>query len=427
MSDHDDSDDSSAYGDDGQREISNNYKLNPGTRSLNLSPQYVADWTGKHAYREILQNQYVGAKLYCWTLLTTSRIDAILESFKVTLEDLRTFFVKREKERRIEIRIVDRRTSKLCGFQVFTYDKDGFGILKVCNRDAWLCDKNFDLGGTTKRNKSNQAGKHGEGFKVGALVLRRHPNNFSVRITSSDCYVNFNFNKYSNLVARITRIKDGALEKEKARFAKQNLQSELLEPRSWQDVCWEIGVPRKCQVLEASTWTSKIPLAQFEEWLTVTTIIRPPQNMIRTPHGNLIFDASLSGKLFLRGLELPCSSASGKDFRYAYDLMKGSTGRDRTSLTNAHEESRIMAKIWEDAISCASSEEDKSKLLTQYYDMLELDRTAEVHEALRYMPKDIIGKVWAQLLSKAEARSPAGFYHGPEQAEEVRHSFRALL
>ena len=49
--------DNEDYVDDGQTTVVNNQQLTAGTVSLNLSPSYVKDWTAKHAYCEVLQNQ----------------------------------------------------------------------------------------------------------------------------------------------------------------------------------------------------------------------------------------------------------------------------------------------------------------------------------------------------------------------------------
>ena len=252
-------------------------------------------------------------------------------------------------------------------------------------------------------------------------MFRRDPNNFSVRIISSKSYVNFSFNNRRNLVARISTVSPDVVQKDKTRYESyQNLDQDLLEPRSWRDVCWEIGIPRSCKTLSGESRTSpKISLADFEDWLTVTTIIRPPQKMVRTKYGSLIEDQGLAGKVFLRGLELPSSSASGKSFRYAYDLLVGSTGRDRTSLSNANEESSIMAKIWRDAIDQTSTEEGRNQLLDQYLEMLDADQAADVHNASRYANIRTVATLWQHLRSKALAMSPTGFYHGPDKAEEV--------
>jgi hypothetical protein len=47
----------SSYGDGGNGQADNFQCLTLGTRDLNLSPRYVSDWIGIHAYREVLQNQ----------------------------------------------------------------------------------------------------------------------------------------------------------------------------------------------------------------------------------------------------------------------------------------------------------------------------------------------------------------------------------
>jgi hypothetical protein len=57
------SEDENAYEDDRRGQAVNNKSLTLCSRDLNLSPTYVRDWEGRHAYREILQNQLVA--VYC--------------------------------------------------------------------------------------------------------------------------------------------------------------------------------------------------------------------------------------------------------------------------------------------------------------------------------------------------------------------------
>jgi hypothetical protein len=348
----------------------------------------------------------------------------------LSLDEIKVTKTKYEKQRRIEIRILNARTSELCGFQVFKYDKEGFGTLLICNLDAFLCDNNFDLGGTTKKNKLNQAGQHGEGFKVAALVFGRQPQNYGVRIIASSRYVGFKFNKYNKLVARISKISAVKIHNHKERLQKRETSRlcQILKARPWRDVCWEIGITRKLKTSNGtSITTSKVSLKDFEEWLTVTTIIDPPKTMIRTDYGNLILDQCFKGKVFLRGLELPNSSACGKEFCYGYDLMSGTTGRDRTSLSDPHEESKLMANIWSKAIIRAAEGEEQQALLQRYLDLIAKDKNADVHNALEFVPRRIVVMIWERLCKKVSTLEPPGFYHGPEFVEDVSEPLLVML
>lgn len=61
-------------------------------------------------------------------------------------------------------------SGKLLGFIRF---REKEGDLELTNFKAQLSRKALDLGVTSKRMKANQAGTHGEGFKVASLVMAR--------------------------------------------------------------------------------------------------------------------------------------------------------------------------------------------------------------------------------------------------------------
>jgi len=61
--------------------------------------------------------------------------------------------------------------------------------------------------------------------------------------------------------------------------------------------------------------TNKIPLADFLEWVKMTTDINPPSNIVRADHGDLILHPDHKNKIYLHSLQLPNGSKSGKKFK----------------------------------------------------------------------------------------------------------------
>lgn len=57
------------------------------------------------------------------------------------------------------------------------------GCLELCNFNAQMNRKMLDMGASSKKNDDGQAGIHGEGFKVGTLVMLRR--GFQVRYEAS--------------------------------------------------------------------------------------------------------------------------------------------------------------------------------------------------------------------------------------------------
>lgn len=340
-------------------------------------------------------------------------MDGILQSYGIRLNDFRTTYHEDGNKRRIEITVPHPTEPTICGYILFKWGEDNLGVLEMCNFNARLIDYNFTSGGTTKAHDSNQAGQHGEGFKLAALVLRRKPYHASLRLVTSSSYVNFTLNEDKCLVARVSEIKESMIRSKRAKFAKLEKEGKPrpLEPQAWKDVCWQVGAERKTTELYGNTSkTLKIKLQDFRDWLNVTLHIKPPETTIRTRTGNLILDEALSGRLFLRGLRLSNSSASGRVLRYCYDLATGDTGRDRTAVLDKDEESIAITRIWETAIF-AQGQDNHNSLLDRYYIMLNLDVAADVHLATQHMNEDFAQLIWDRLKDEAAATIPQGFYY----------------
>lgn len=266
------------------------------------------------------------------------------------------------------------------------------------------------MGCTTKANKSNQAGQHGEGLKLAALIFRRRPQNYSVRCGTNSHYLNFKFNDKLSLVCRSSS-PTKTLDKLKA---EDRARRERCLPREataniWEDVVWEIGTVRK---YNGGQKTSKIPLVEFEQWLSMTLDIAPPTKITRTPHGFLILDEKYAGKVYLRNLLLPNASSSGLPYSFGYNFLQGKTNRDRGSLSNPKEEAKVITNIWTSAL-LHGDEETRKDLLHKYTLLLRNHRNthADVNFAESYVPPEIAKVVWKHFLSPGNSFTPPALYY----------------
>ena len=101
----------------------------------------------------------------------------------------------------------------------------------------------LDIGVTTKRGSHETAGKHGEGFKVGALVMTR--NLYRVRYESSNFYWAFKFGGHlqQQLYCSLSPMNENKIktlrDKEEKRIAAGTARQ--LQSNIWEDVTVKIG------------------------------------------------------------------------------------------------------------------------------------------------------------------------------------------
>jgi hypothetical protein len=363
-------------------------------------------------------------------------MDGILNANNLTLEQFEPKYFEDSKKRKIEITVrhptlseleSDPTHKKLLGYVLFKWRKDGNGLLQICNFNAALYERNFKLGNTTKVNDKNQAGEHGEGFKLAALVLRRAPQNYSVRVMASRHFINFKFNEKGEILAHVSAPSSSMISKDQAKFKKleREKKSRPLEPKIWEDVCFEIGVPRTCtDDLGEKQKTSRVLLADFRNWLTVTTHINPPKDVVLTPHGTLILDSSHKNKMYLRGLLLPNTTNSGQNYEFGYDFPSGTTNRDRGSLASSGQEAEMLASIWTYAVSRTDRAEE---LVGKYYRLLiaKEPRNADVRDAEKYLKGAGIQRIWSFM--KEQSTQENAFYYCEGREPEVCALCLAIL
>ena len=89
-------------------------------------------------------------------------------------------------------------------------------------------------------------------------------------------------------------------------------------------------------------------LAEFRRWLTVTLDIRGfsyPLDVLETEVRDLILDPDFHGRVYLKGMRLPCSRSGLKQYRFAYNFLHGKVNRDRRILVDRDKEANIVRRI----------------------------------------------------------------------------------
>jgi hypothetical protein len=334
----------------------------------------------------------------------------------------------------IEVLKRDPFTRKLLGFIRFKYDKDGLGHVEATNFGASLEYRHLKIGATTKLNDGKQSGKHGEGFKVAALVFRRFPNNHTFRVESSGVSCNFIFNRELELTCSITPIRQSKLAaaKKKLDAAKKKTghQGDNMVADPSKDVSVYIGETREgTSSIGIKTSGSKIHVDVFKKWLQVTLDIDAPPNKVTTDIGTLILDPAYKNKFYLQGLLLPSGSMSGREHQYGYNFFEGSTTRDRDSLSSPGQEEEQIGKIWTAAILRGGQK--RSALLASYTELLlgSLNVLGDVTlvNYKRWLSRDIVERVWEYMrtINQSADGRPA-FYYTTTDGEDVSVRFRSV-
>jgi hypothetical protein len=296
-------------------------------------------------------------------------------------------------------------SGKLLGFIRF---REKEGDLELTNFKAQLSRKALDLGVTSKRMKANQAGTHGEGFKVASLVMAR--SGYQVRYEASSHYWTFALGGRDcrHLYCNLTPISDNKLKKERTAYEtnlRKGAQREL-KGNKWEDVTVRIG-----RVVRPN-WGNRISREQFLLWTKVALDLDRPSNLVETDYGTLIQDEAFSNKVYLKGLLLEGHSSS-KRFKFGYNFQEGVVNRDRQRLSNPREEAKLLVRIWEDAIRTSVGSTCK-----EYVDML-MDETqwADVNLAESEITCVLANSIWIELLQRNTGEHK--FYHSQDNGDEV--------
>ena len=268
------------------------------------------------------------------------------------------------------------------------------GSLEITNFNARLAVDNLNLGGTTKRDNPNSAGKHGEGFKIAALVMRRC--NHVVQIECNSYIWRFRLHGRfpKTLYCRLSQKNPEMVEKMKRNFASREERGLLraLTANIWEDVTVKIwkGKGQYGKIIEE---------ADFRSWLPVALDINgpSPELLIQTEAGDLILDSNFRGRVYLKGLRVAGHGVDGRMFVYGYNFAKGHINRDRERLARSSQEARDLASIWEQAVN-----QHGDSLMDKYTDLFrENERCADIAGAEENISRSLAEAMWDRLRRKA--------------------------
>lgn len=346
-------------------------------------------------------------------MLKPARRDAIIKSFNLAERDFTVIFREIRSESRLDLIYSAARqgaTGPECLGYIRYRGEQGEGTVEITNRKAHLEPQNLDFGDTTKIGDPTQAGAHGEGLKVGILAMMRAPQNHGIYCQSSGFNWYFNFDSNGRFVVRLDRMPQPLIRREMERAWRDDLLwLPLRAARPKRDVRFVIGEVSKRVHRDQSgnsTASCKVREADFREWVKVTLFLRQlgDDAKISTSEGDLILEPGLRGDLYLKGLKLASSTAeasasiTGKPLKFGYNFASGATDRDRKSIASASQESRVIARIWNEAILV------KPELAQELGDLLNAGGTdyADVSGAEEHLTQETVQRFRAHLLSRSD-------------------------
>lgn len=302
--------------------------------------------------------------MFCHPLTVPCRRDAIVASNDISLADLCIHREEASAGRTTEIvfkafeRGADRSDVNQCrGFIRFD-GRDGAGTVEITNLRASLQPWHLQIGGTSKRGDEDQAGAHGEGLKLAALVFMHSNQNNHLRCQSTGFNWNFNF-RNECLAVTVHRI--DLSRKAAGQPQKSILKIATPEVVADKDVQFIIGENRGGRN-EKGIQVKRGPVQQttFESWTKVALFLTQLDNedggTISTFHGDLLTAENLRGNIYLKGLLLsdgtkfPSASVSGNPLWFGYNFKDGQTNRERESVATAFAESKAMCQILSAAV-----------------------------------------------------------------------------
>lgn len=267
--------------------------------------------------------------------------------------------------------------------------------MELTNFRAQITRHNLELGGSTKRGNDAVAGTHGEGLKVAALVLRRA--HHRVRLTSKSYNWTFGLRgRNDTLYCRLSSVSERQI-----RLTQKISGSLKADPA--EDVCILIDRGRKGGRVVAE--------GDFRKWIKVTLdIIRPtdPNDIVETPHGDLILNKNFAGKMYLKGLLLPNGGSSITRQKAGYNLFDGHTNRDRERLKNEDQEAEMLMHIWEHSIDIGGE-----RIAQTYIDLLQDHHDCvDVSRADHLISQKTAVTIWGRLKTEGVAK----FYYDREDS-----------
>jgi hypothetical protein len=143
-----------------------------------------------------------------------------------------------------------------------------------------------------------------------------------------------------------------------------------------------------------------LSIAEFRICLKATLDIRGfshPSDVLQTEVGDLILDPDCHGRVYLKGMRLPCSGSGLKQYQFAYNFLHGKVNRDRQILVDRDEEANMVRQIWEAAIR-----KHRIAFLPIYVGLLRNSPDAlDVESATHFLQSSTKLLIWQHLLGEA--------------------------
>jgi len=291
------------------------------------------------------------------------------------------------------------------------------GVVEITNLRAQLARSFLDIGYSTKKDSKELAGAHGEGAKVGALVLVRE--GYGVIYEASGFNWRFYFpplkdfrnnEPVSRLYCSLTVIPGKKLE---APVPEKQLRNLIANPG--QDVTVRIGAVGPAKGPNGRPVTMDI----FRSWIGVSMDLDRPSEIIETrPYGSIILDERFAGKIYLKSLHLENIEPS-KPYKHAYDFSVGVTNRDRGSMLSQRQEAKYVAWMWSDAIH-----RNQPQMIENYVEMITSMEVewADVNLIASFLNERTAWRIWKFLRNQDPEREL--FYHGTRNADRVLYTSR---
>ncbi|XXH04718.1 hypothetical protein Hte_011140 [Hypoxylon texense] len=372
-----------------------------------LNSRYASQWTPVAAFRELVQN---------WR-------DGIIKAFNVSEGNFQV--TRYENDSEIIYKATDRGKKQSLGHIRWSLINK-LGTVDMLNLGATLQPWHLDMGGTSKQHDDVAAGAHGEGLKVGILVLMRQPQDHAIRIYSGGFWWTFYFDGNRKLVARIAKAVPARYIWDVYNWAEQEtFTHHFLSPhaRVTNQNFVRIFIDAKGYDENGQKAQRGVAREEFEGWTRAALFLQKIGNgmVVTTPNGDLIIDPRYGGHVYLKGLLLKepvpgrFASITGKPLRYGYNFATGVTNRERESMAAADDETRAIISIWGQAVA------GKRDLIGRLHDLLNSRNPeyADVAKANEFIKGKLAMSLRDNLLTQFKGR---WFYRAREKTSVSENS-----
>ncbi|CAI6258362.1 unnamed protein product [Periconia digitata] len=366
------------YGKQKDSEIPNNLRdlTKKTTLPLNMLPKYVVGWGFNEAFREDYQN---------W-------LDGQIKENGLKVGVLIPQYSQEGKKN--VIRSVHPISSNLLGYIIFDHEQ---GTIEFTNFHANPTRENFAVGGTTKDGTTKQAGQFREWMKLCGLALVKLGYYRSTFTDGAKSTIRLDYR--GELLVSLNPLTDSAKEKAKAKPRSPG----DLEANHLKNVSLIVGGEKKLRafnkVKEEAKGKKDAPDKFLRALKKLTLVVVPPENIIRTPYGDLVLDPQYVGSIYLKGLRRVWVEKKrwGPTQLYCYNFPDSHTDPDRGMTITTTRLAHKIYKIWEHIIM--ESQNPRSRELVEIYSenfVNHLNENLEVFtiKLIGSIKPEFFGKIW---------------------------------